>query len=143
MTTGTVLPAVDAVSADRLVTLVPALASRIERVMAALALLGHPVRITQARRTDAEQAALYAQGRTTPGAIVTGLNGLTPQTRSYHQSGRAVDFVWRTADGVSYDGPWTLLGACAEAVGLVWGGRFKSGPDRPHLELPAWMGDED
>lgn len=129
--------AIDAVSADRLATVVPALASRVEHLMVALHALGVPVRVTQGRRTVEEQAALFAQGRTAPGKVVT----WTMQSK--HLTGRAVDFVWRTADGgVTYDGPWLLLGMAAEELGLVWGGRW-SRPDRPHVELPDGTGDED
>ena len=141
------VPAVDAVSAERLATVVPALASRVERLMHALWWLGLPVRVTQARRTDAEQHALWQQGRETPGDTVTDCDGYT--RRSKHQDGRAIDFVWKTPDrGVTWDGPWELLGQMAEQLGLKWGGRFRKPngqpkPDRPHVELPEGMGDED
>ena len=141
------VPAVDAVSAERLATVVPALASRVERLMWALAWLGIPVRVTQARRTTEEQWSLYQQGRTTPGDTVTDCDGR--RKRSKHQDGRAIDLVFKTADrGVTWDGPWELVGLMAEQLGLKWGGRFlrpdgKPKPDRPHLELPDGMGDED
>lgn len=131
-----VTAAVDDVSSQRLATVVPALASRVERLMWALAWLGLPVRVTQARRTQAEQDALYAQGRTTPGPIVTWTR------ESKHVRGRAVDFVWRTPDGVTYEGPWPLLGLMAAELGLTWGGYWHR-QDKPHVELPDAMGDED
>jgi len=129
----------DAVSARRLSTVVPALARRVRRVMMALALLGHPVRITQARRTTEEQQALYAQGRTAPGAKVTNADGV--RRRSLHQDGRAVDVVWLTpGGGVDWSGPWELYGLACEAVALEWGGRWRSPVDRPHCE---WHGPEE
>lgn len=129
--------AIDGVSAQRLERVVPALASRVERLMHALWWLGIPVRVTQGRRTMEEQAALYAQGRTVPGKVVTWTMD------SKHLSGRAVDFVWRTADGgVSYSGPWELLAMMAQALGLT-AGYYWQRPDRPHVELPDSMGDED
>ena len=130
------VPAVDAVSAERLATVVPALASRVERLMWALAWLGIPVRVTQARRTQAEQDALYAQGRTTPGPIVTWT------LDSKHVRGRAVDFVWRTPNGVTYSGPWELLAMMAKELGLT-AGYYWHRQDKPHVELPDAMGDED
>lgn len=130
------VPAVDAVSASRLADVVPALASRVERLMIALHTVGVPVRVTAGRRTLEEQRRLYAQGRTTPGPIVTWT------LASKHLEGRAVDLVWRTRDGVSWDGPWEMLGAMAEELGLRWGGRW-SRPDKPHLELPEGTPDED
>lgn len=47
------------------------------------------VRFTQTLRSSAKQTALYAQGRTTPGPIVTWAEG----GRSYHNYGLAVD-IW-------------------------------------------------
>ena len=34
-----------------------------------------------------------------------------------------------------YDGPWDLVGQTGEALGLEWGGRWKSGADLPHFQL--------
>lgn len=87
-------------------------------------------------RTREEQAALWAQGRTTPGRIVTWAK---PGT-SLHEFGRAFDVVplrggvpvWGTsgADGAL----WQLVGEIGEGVGLTWGGRWAK-PDRPHFQL--------
>ncbi|WP_305953442.1 M15 family metallopeptidase [Paenibacillus sp. P32E] len=57
--------------------------------------------ITQGLRTIAEQDALYAQGRTKPGQIVTNARGRT----SYHNFGLAVDFALLLPNGssVSWD----------------------------------------
>lgn len=131
------VPAVDAVSAERLALVVPALASRVERLMIALHAIGIPVRVTQGRRTQAEHDKLWLQGRGTPGPIVTWTKD------SKHLTGRAVDFVWKTPDGgVSWDGPWELLAMMAHELGLV-AGYYWSRQDKPHVELPAGMGDED
>lgn len=128
--------AVDDVSSQRLATVVPALASRVERLMWALWWLGLPVRVTQARRTQAEQDALWEQGRSKPGPIVTWTRD------SKHIRGRAVDFVWRTRDGgVTYEGPWELLAMMAHEVGLEAGYYWRR-QDRPHVELPDAVGDE-
>jgi len=87
--------------------------------------------VTSARRTTAEQQALYRQGRETPGPIVTGCDGIA--RRSNHQDGLAVDCAFVGAD--IWDGPWTQYGLFAEAVGLAWGGRWKRPrTDRPHVE---------
>ena len=47
------------------------------------------IRITQGLRTIAEQNALYAQGRTTKGNVVTNAKG----GYSWHNFGYAIDFV--------------------------------------------------
>lgn len=125
-----------AVSAERLLTVVPALASRVERLMLACWHLGIPLRVTQARRTQGEQDALYAQGRTAPGPIVTWTRD------SKHVRGRAVDFAWKTPTGVAWDGPWQLLGLMAGELGLISGVHWQR-QDKPHIELPDAVGDED
>lgn len=114
----------------------PEAASRGERLLQAMALLGHPIRITSGTRTAAEQAALYAQGRTTAGTIVTNADGI--KTLSNHQRGRAFDvaFLEDGAPSWAEHHPWPLLGTVGEALGLSWGGRWTAPnrPDRPHFQ---------
>jgi peptidoglycan L-alanyl-D-glutamate endopeptidase CwlK len=110
--------------------------------------------VVQGFRSMEEQALIYAKGRTRPGEPCRHLMpprvrdvgkcrehpfGATvtnaPPGHSWHEAGRAVDLAFRTGSkGVSWTGPWESVGAMAEAVGLQWGGRWKS-PDRPHVEL--------
>jgi peptidoglycan L-alanyl-D-glutamate endopeptidase CwlK len=130
----------------------PKLVARIERVLAAMEALGHPMMVTDGVRTDEEQAALFKQGRTTPGPnvrqgkplgnTVTNADGKT--NRSNHQlhadgTGHAVDCTFIGLDGkprwIDSD-PWAAYGACAKALGLKWGGDWKARKDRPHVELP-------
>ena len=123
-------------TARTLATIEPDLAARVRRVLAALAALRYPMVATDGRRTTAQQAALYAQGRTKPGKVVTHLDGV--EKRSKHQDGRAVDCCFLTATGTPWQpmwtGPWEAYGACGEALGLIWGGRWRM-RDRPHLEM--------
>lgn len=89
--------------------------------------------LTSGRRTFEEQAALYAQGRTAPGAIVTYAK---PGT-SYHETGLAFDVARETLQGPAWpaDGAWwSVVGELGESLGLTWGGRFPH-PDAPHFEL--------
>lgn len=89
-------------------------------------------------RSDDQQAALYAQGRTTPGHIVTNCDGVT--TRSNHQIhlsdglGHATDLAFLGSDPFSQTHPWASYGVLVESKGLVWGGRWKM-VDLPHAEL--------
>lgn len=121
-----------------LATVDPVLAEKVRRVLAAMAALGFVLVATDGRRTTAQQRRLFAQGRTTPGKIVTSLDGVTK--RSKHQDGWAVDccFADLTTGALwkpTYTGPWEAYGMCAEAVGLIWGGTWRI-RDRPHVELP-------
>jgi peptidoglycan L-alanyl-D-glutamate endopeptidase CwlK len=116
----------------------PELLKRITRVLAAMEALGFPMRVCQGVRTTEDQKALYAKGRTAPGPIVTNCDGVS--TKSNHQPkadglGYAVDCCFTGAD--PWKGPWEVYGAAAVAVGLKWGGNFKTIIDRPHLEWPA------
>lgn len=92
------------------------------------------LKVTQTKRTLDEQAALYAQGRTAPGQIVTH----APPGYSWHNFGRAFDVAIVSYPGDLtptnlYDGNWNQVGDMGEQLGLVWGGRWKF-PDRPHFE---------
>jgi peptidoglycan L-alanyl-D-glutamate endopeptidase CwlK len=121
----------------------PELAYRVRALIDALAHEGHTILLTQGVRTAAQQAALYAQGRTRPGKVVTNCDGVTH--RSNHQPkadgyGYAVDVAWRIRGLVTWEGPWDRLGTLAAAHGLTWGGTWVRFPDRPHLELPPGVG---
>lgn len=105
-----------------------------ERITAA----GYHPYIVSVVRTFSEQDAMYEQGRSRPGGIVTGVRG----GGSWHNYGCAVDFAfWNDAHtGPSWDGhhPWHLIGQHGRDVGYTrWGGDWG---DRPHLELHPTYG---
>lgn len=98
-----------------------------------------PMFVVQGVRTVAEQQALYAQGRTTPGSIVTYKDGIIH--KSNHQPhadglGHAVDMAWAVGEAFGDHQPWEAYGQLVEASGAVWGGHFRGLVDRPHAELP-------
>jgi peptidoglycan L-alanyl-D-glutamate endopeptidase CwlK len=96
---------------------------------------GHPVRCTSMLRTRAQQAKLYAQGRTTPGKRVTNAKA----GESPHNYALAADYVFITAIGTAtYTGDWAQFGRVAKLCGLVWGGSWLRFQDRPHIEYPKW-----
>lgn len=98
---------------------------------------GLPLLITDCRRTQAEQAALYAKGRTAPGGVVTNVQ----YPNSAHNWGVAIDFC-RNVRGREYDdsdGFFRKVGEIGESLGLTWGGRWKNFVDKPHLELAEFM----
>ncbi len=114
------------------------------RLVAAItAILGQlPMFVVMGCRTTAQQQALYAQGRTAPGHIVTDKDGVIHL--SNHQAhadgwGYAVDcaFIATAALPDPFDKrfPWNSYGTAVEAAGLVWGGRWVSPHDCPHAEL--------
>ncbi len=96
-----------------------------------------PMFVVQGVRTDAEQAALYAQGRYVLGAIVTYKDGVTH--KSNHQLhldgyGYAVDCAFVGPQPFDERHPWETYGVACEARGLRWGGRWGM-KDLPHVEL--------
>lgn len=98
---------------------------------------GLNVLITETYRSKAEQDALYAQGRTTPGNIVS--NAKYPL--SPHCWGVAFDFC-RNVRGREYDdsdGFFRKCGEIGKSLGLFWGGDFRSFVDKPHLELKKYL----
>ena len=84
-----------------------------------------------------EQDALYEQGRTTPGSIVTYARG----GQSAHNFGLALDFVplingkpqWKAGNPL-YVNAITLASARAMESASKWV-KFK---EWPHLQLPGW-----
>jgi peptidoglycan L-alanyl-D-glutamate endopeptidase CwlK len=126
---------------DKLQGLHPSLISKLNQVIAAMKALGFDLVVVQGLRTTEQQQALYAQGRTAPGKIVTNADGV--KNKSNHQAhldgyGHAADCAFKVKGTISWDDhlPWRAYGECAKAVGLVWGGDWHSIIDRPHVELP-------
>jgi peptidoglycan L-alanyl-D-glutamate endopeptidase CwlK len=89
-------------------------------------------------RTHAEQQALYAKGRTTPGKIVTNAR----PGYSMHNFGLAIDFCFdkdmqREGLQPGWDvASYAALGAECKKLGLEWGGLWKF-VDAPHVQLPG------
>lgn len=90
-------------------------------------------KVIQGRRTQAEQDALYAKGRTKPGPKVTWTRN------SRHLTGRAIDLALFQGKNVVWESKhYNRAGEIGEELGLVWGGRWKNGKtDKPHFELAA------
>lgn len=99
------------------------------------------VRLTSGYRSAKEQNALYAQGRSEPGRVVTNAKA----GQSYHNYGLAVDFVIIHNNKTDYDlnsdrnrndiPDWQELGELGKALGFEWGGDWNSFPDYPHLQM--------
>lgn len=90
-------------------------------------------------RTHAEQDALYAQGRTAPGPIVTKAKG----GQSFHNFGVAIDFALDTKPWVVGLQPswkpddYKILAEEATKLGLDAGLLWTSFKDPPHIQIPA------
>jgi peptidoglycan L-alanyl-D-glutamate endopeptidase CwlK len=97
---------------------------------------GITINILSGLRTYAEQDALYAQGRTKPGDIVTNARG----GYSNHNFGIAFDVGVFEGGRYLGDSPkYKAVGALGVELGLEWGGNWKSIVDQPHFQLrPGW-----
>lgn len=103
-----------------------------ERLQVECARNGLKIKITDTWRTKAEQDALYAQGRTKPGVIVTGVR----YPWSNHNWGVAFDFCRDDGKKIyeNSDGFFEKVGAIGKKLGLYWGGDWPTFKDRPHFE---------
>lgn len=101
------------------------------------AALGITIRITQGLRPFAEQAALYAQGRTvfvdSKGRKLGIVTNAKPG-QSFHQYGLAVDLAIMVDGKVDWNFDYSKLKPFAAKYGISWGGDWKSFKDRPHFE---------
>jgi peptidoglycan L-alanyl-D-glutamate endopeptidase CwlK len=88
--------------------------------------------VIQGLRTFAESDALYAQGRTKPGEIVT----YSPGGSSYHNYGLAFDFqMFTNGKEDNVVGPnWLKVVSIMKNAGMSWGGDFQNLKDNPHFE---------
>jgi len=102
-----------------------------DAIVAEMAAKGHAVRMVEGYRSIERQNELYAQGRTTAGAVVTNAKG----GQSFHNYGVAVDFVFRKEGYNASDTLWALLGKVGKLQGFEWGGDWQGFVDRPHFEL--------
>lgn len=104
--------------------LTPDTRKRVEKLLLFARRRGIPVQIISTHRRCQDQDALYAQGRTSPGSVVTGVRGC----RSWHTWGRAVDLA---APPYPPRGPGPSCAALAplgrywKTLGGVWGGDWK------------------
>lgn len=122
----------DSISQKRLSEINPSLAILITRMAEFLEQQHIVIRVTQGLRTWAEQDALYAQGRTLPGAIVTRAKG----GESWHNLGCAVDLVpLDPAPDWNVDhADWKRMLEIGTSLGLTEGAGWCH-PDNPHVQF--------
>jgi len=107
--------------------------------------LPYDVLILNGVRTDAQQAALYAEGRTAPGNVVT--NASAAATSAHGRKlfpegafGCACDAIpcvggkalWQDTDKLQ------AMAAMVAPMQVVWGGSWQSLKDYDHFEMADW-----
>lgn len=126
----------DTHSEARLAAVHPELSRRVHQLAD---MLSFPLCVTQGLRTYPQQDALYQQGRTTPGSIVTEAKA----GYSMHNFGLAVDVAPMDGFQIDWNGKdakWAEILAKASTCGLAEGATWRTFPDEPHLyptECPA------
>jgi peptidoglycan LD-endopeptidase CwlK len=107
-------------------------------VESAMAAKGVTVEVISGLRSWAAQAALYAQGRTKPGRIVTKAR----PGSSWHNYGLAID-LGLFKNGVYLDEKkpaeadklYAEIGKLAAAHGIEWAGTWKTFTESPHFQI--------
>lgn len=134
--TSTGIAYVDPRSEKNIATLLPEVQPMARELVHKAALAGITIRVISGLRSYAEQDALYAQGRTAPGEIVTNASA----GHSNHNFGIAFDIG--VFEGNSYldDSPkYKAVGVIGMDLGLEWGGNWTTIVDQPHFQLrPDW-----
>lgn len=126
------------INSRKLEDLLPPVRERVERMIAACKAEGIDLLVTSTYRDNASQEALYAQGRTAPGRIVTNARA----GQSFHNYRCAVDVVpirngkaiWNAKDPV-----WQRIGAIGKAAGLEWAGDWKRFREFAHFQYTGGL----
>jgi peptidoglycan L-alanyl-D-glutamate endopeptidase CwlK len=120
-------------SEKKLVGVKPALVKLVRR---AAELSKQPFMVVQGNRTLAQQKAIYAQGRTKPGPIVTWT------LKSSHIGGRAIDYAALVNGKISWNPKHypAIAKAFKQAAKelktpIIWGGDWKKTKDWGHIQL--------
>ena len=118
--------------------LLPHVKARVEAFIKAADEAGIDLLVTSTYRDNASQDALYAQGRTAPGRIVTNAKA----GQSFHNFRCAVDVVpirsgkpvWDSKDPV-----WKTVGRLGKAAGLEWAGDWKRFKEYAHFQYTGGL----
>jgi len=94
--------------------------------------------ITSTFRDNESQNALYAQGRTAPGKIVTNAKA----GQSWHNHRCAIDVVPLVNGKPNWDGShevWNILGKLGKEAGLEWAGEWKTFKELAHFQYTGGL----
>jgi len=118
--------------------LAPPVKLRVERLMGLCVANNIDLLITSTYRDKDSQDALYAQGRTAPGKIVTNAKG----GESYHNYKCAVDVVPLVNGKPDWDGShpvWAKIGELGKTAGLEWAGEWKKFKELAHFQYTGGL----
>jgi peptidoglycan L-alanyl-D-glutamate endopeptidase CwlK len=121
----------DIVTQQRIAQLHPLIQPYVKQFILNAQQQGIELRVVSGYRTFAEQDALYAQGRTTSGQIVTNAKG----GQSLHNYGLAVDVVQMINGQPMWDYNLDAISAIGKQLGFEWGGDWTSFKDYAHYQM--------
>jgi peptidoglycan L-alanyl-D-glutamate endopeptidase CwlK len=125
------------INSRKLDDLLPCVQKMAKDFVSKCAAVGIDVLITSTYRDMEEQARLFAQGRTTPGNIVTNAR----PGESFHNYRCAFDFVPRV-NGIPQWEDLSLFRKCgeiAEICGLEWAGRWVKMKEMAHCQFSGGL----
>ena len=111
---------------------------RVERFIALCKDNGIDLLVTSTYRDNESQQALYEQGRTTAGKVVTNAKA----GDSWHNWRCAVDVVPMVNGKPNWDGlhpVWDQIGKLGEQAGLEWAGRWRTFKELAHFQYTGGL----
>ena len=117
--------------------LAPPVKQRAEAFIAAAKAKSIDLLVTSTYRDNESQNALYAQGRTTPGNVVTKAKA----GQSWHNWRCALDVVPLVNGKAIWDDPalWKQVGEIGKSCGLEWAGDWVTFKEFPHFQYTGGM----
>ena len=126
------------INSRKLEDLVEPARNRVEDFLALCKHAGIDILVTSTYRDTESQNALYAQGRTAPGKIVTNAKA----GESYHNFRCAVDVVPLVNGKPDWDGShpvWKQIGELGKQAGLEWAGEWRTFKELAHFQYTGGL----
>ena len=118
--------------------LIPPAKERVERFLSLCKDNDIDLLVTSTYRDNESQQALYEQGRTTAGKVVTNAKA----GDSWHNWRCAVDVVPMVNGKPNWDGlhpVWDQIGKLGEQAGLEWAGRWRTFKELAHFQYTGGL----
>lgn len=117
--------------------LLPVVQKRVNVFLTLCSSEGIDLLVTSTYRDNESQDALYAQGRTKPGSIVTNAKG----GESFHQYKCALDVVPLVNGKCMWNDSalWDRVGRLGKAAGLEWANDWKKFKEKPHFQYTGGL----
>ncbi len=123
---------------DSLDGLAPAFRAKVDELLARMKSKGHDPIVAESTRTNERQTYLYGFGREYDDG-----RGIVTHSKdadeTWHHFGLAVDIISASKGWDASRRFWNDLGTIAAALGLSWGGAWRSFKDLPHIQLGSPM----